>query len=148
MPEKHAFADVETALRERAMTYPQSTEDFPWGHRAIKVKGKLFLILGEEKGSFRITMKLPDAGAYALTHSFAKPTDYGLGKHGWVTCSFQPGDTVPLDLLEEWLDESYRAVAPKKLILALNAQRAGANEVVIVVPKKAKSKPAKSKKKK
>ena len=44
---------------------------------------------------------------------FTEPTGYGLGKSGWVTAKFD--DTPPLPLLKEWLDESYRAQAPKKL---------------------------------
>ena len=48
--------------------------------------------------------------------SFAEPTGYGLGKHGWVTATFEPGDAIPLDLIREWIDESYRAVAPKSVL--------------------------------
>ena len=44
-----------------------------------------------------------------------EPTGYGLGRSGWVTARFGPGDDVPLDLIRRWLVESYRAVAPKKL---------------------------------
>jgi hypothetical protein len=36
-----------------------------------------------------------------------------------VTAQFGPNDKPPLDLLEEWLDESYRAVAPKRLVAEL-----------------------------
>jgi hypothetical protein len=34
---------IETALRDYALGFPEATEDFPWGERAIKVKGKVFL---------------------------------------------------------------------------------------------------------
>jgi hypothetical protein len=33
-----------------------------------------------------------------------------------VTSSFKPGDEVPVALLTRWIDESFRAVAPKKLL--------------------------------
>ena len=46
--------------------------------------------------------------------SFAEPTGYGLGKAGWVSARFEPGDDVPVDLLKQWIDESYAAVAPKR----------------------------------
>jgi hypothetical protein len=36
-----------------------------------------------------------------------------------VTCRFAPGDEIPFELLEEWLEESYRAIAPKKLAAKL-----------------------------
>jgi len=61
-------------------------------------------------------MKLPVSGRWALTFSFASPTHYGLGKHGWVTSRFTKGDDVPIEMLLEWVDESYRAIAPKKLV--------------------------------
>jgi hypothetical protein len=36
-----------------------------------------------------------------------------------VTATFEIRDAVPLDILRSWLDESYRTIAPKKLIDAL-----------------------------
>jgi hypothetical protein len=50
---------------------------------------------------------------------FAEPTGYGMGKSGWVTSSFGKRDTVPVELLCEWMKESYRAIAPKKLAALL-----------------------------
>ena len=120
------FTSAETFLRERAMSYPEAIEEFPWGHRAIKVKKKIFLILDHTDGVLSVTVKLPDSNSYALMQRYAEPTGYGLGKSGWVSCRFKPGEEVPLDLLEEWVEESYRAVAPKKLVLALNAREVGA----------------------
>lgn len=136
MPEPDPFAPTETFLRDRAMSYPEATEDFPWGHRAIKVKAKMFLILATDGGVFRVTVKLPDSNAYALMQPYAEPTGYGLGKSGWVTCSFRPGAEIPTDLLDEWIEESYRAVAPKKLVLALNARQAGVPEPPPPKPKR------------
>ena len=39
------LAKLERARRDRAMSYPQTEEAFPWGERAIKVKGKTFLFM-------------------------------------------------------------------------------------------------------
>jgi hypothetical protein len=36
-----------------------------------------------------------------------------------VSFAFGPGDDVPVELLEDWIDESYRAVAPKRLVATL-----------------------------
>ena len=52
---------------------------------------------------------------------FTKPTAYGLGRSGWVSASFAAGEAPPLDLLKAWLEESYRAQAPKKLSKLLDA---------------------------
>jgi predicted DNA-binding protein (MmcQ/YjbR family) len=119
------FARPVAALRDAALAYPEATEDFPWGERAIKVKGKVFVFLSLHEGVFRVTMKLPVSNTQALSLPFAEPTGYGMGKHGWVTAAFKPGDTVPLDLLREWIDESFRAVAPKKVVAALEAGEVG-----------------------
>lgn len=102
-------------LRAVALAYPEATEDFPWGHTAVKVRGKAFLFLSGEAGTLNVTCKLPASHGAALLLPFASPTGYGLGKSGWVTASFPEGQAAPVELLAEWIGESYRAVAPKKL---------------------------------
>jgi len=139
------LTDAETFLRDRAMRYPEATEEFPWDHRAIKVKGKIFLIIARNNGVLSVTVKLPESNSYALLQRYAKPTGYGLGKSGWVTCSFNPGDDPPLDLLEEWLEESYRAIAPKKLVLKLNAAETGTPEPPPPKPKRGPKKKSQAK---
>jgi plasmid replication initiation protein len=59
----------------------------------------------------------------ATSLEFAEPSGYGLGKSGWVTAVFD-GNDVPGELLVEWLDESYRAVAPKRLVKQLDCDAA------------------------
>jgi predicted DNA-binding protein (MmcQ/YjbR family) len=104
-------------LRAAAMAYPQTTEDFPWGHPAYKVAGKkAFLFMGAyEKGALSVSMKLPYRNHQALTLKGAKPTDYGLGRSGWVTFTYSAKAKPPMTKLLDYLDESWRAVAPKRL---------------------------------
>ena len=45
---------------------------------------------------------------------------YGLGKAGWVGLRVPPDEDPPMDLFLEWIEESYRAVAPKKLVAQLD----------------------------
>ena len=120
MPDPHSAALK--ALRNFAMTYPGATEDHPWGETAIKVKGKVFIFLSRHEGKFRASLKLPVSGSAALGMPFAEPTGYGLGKHGWVTATFGQGDVVPVDLIREWIDESFRAVAPKSVVAGLERE--------------------------
>ena len=130
----------ESALRRLALAYPEATEDFPWGHRAIKVRGKAFLFMSIEKDRFSLSAKIPDSAQDALMFPFAQPTGYGLGRSGWVTATFHTGDAVPLELLGGWIDESYHAIAPKKLSAPLlgltNGHRKGRT---IKAPARAKS---------
>jgi len=107
---------AEKELRDFALQYPEAAEDFPWGERVIKVNKKVFVFLGHSDGGLSMATKLPNSGVAALTLPFAEPTGYGLGKSGWVTARFNSTQKAPVQLLCRWIDESYRAVAPKKLI--------------------------------
>src|SRR5712691_5342090 len=108
-------------LRAFALGYPEAYEDFPWGERVAKVKSKVFVFLGGDGDDLGLSVKLPQSGMLALGLPFASPTAYGLGKAGWVTAKFGKREKAPVDLLRSWIDESYRAVAPKKLVSALSA---------------------------
>ena len=110
---------AETLLRAFALAYPETVEEFPWGERVIKVRKKVFLFLGRAKGGLALSVKLPSSSLMAMSLPFASPTGYGLGKSGWVTAEFGPRDRPPTDLLRRWIDESYRAVAPKRLVASL-----------------------------
>lgn len=107
---------AEKELRDFALRYPEASEEFPWGERVIKVNKKIFVFLGRSDGSLSMATKLPNSGVAALMLPFAEPTGYGLGKSGWVTARFNSDQKPPVQLLCRWIDESYRAVAPKKLI--------------------------------
>jgi predicted DNA-binding protein (MmcQ/YjbR family) len=76
---------LEEALREYALAYPEATEEFPWGERALKVRGKIFAFVGSVDGDVRLTLKLPASGAAALAVPGAARAGYGLGKAGWVS---------------------------------------------------------------
>ena len=116
------LSPIAAALRERALAYPETHEEYPWGERVIKVRGKVFLFMGGYPDRKSFSMKLPESRDMALALPFAEPTGYGLGKHGWVTAWVKPEDEddAPLDILLDWLDESYRAIAPKKLVAQLD----------------------------
>jgi predicted DNA-binding protein (MmcQ/YjbR family) len=118
---KKTLESLERELRDYAMTYPEATEDHPWGHIAVKVKGKAFIFLGGDKDAkeLSLSLKLPQSRDMAVDLPFAEPTGYGLGKSGWVSARFKKVSEVPLPLLKQWIDESYRAIAPKKLVKTL-----------------------------
>jgi predicted DNA-binding protein (MmcQ/YjbR family) len=118
-PRVNALKKAEAALRKIGMGFPETTEDFPWGHRALKIKGKAFVFMAMEENELSLSVKLPDSGDFALMQPYASPTGYGLGKSGWVTARFGAKDKVPVALLENWLRESYLAIAPKKIAALL-----------------------------
>lgn len=101
-------------LLAHALAFPEAWEDHPWGETVVKVGKKVFVFLGAEEGDLpnRMTVKLPDSADQALDLPGAFPTGYGLGRSGWVTLRL---DSAPGGVLEDWIEESYRTVAPKRL---------------------------------
>ncbi len=109
------LAEAFGALQVFALGLPEATEDYPWDHVAWKVRGKAFCFTHRPEGDLRVTVKLPHSSGAALMLPFAQPTGYGLGRSGWITAAFDGRAKLPMGLLEAWLLESYRAVAPKRL---------------------------------
>jgi predicted DNA-binding protein (MmcQ/YjbR family) len=110
------------ALRGHGLAFPEAEEDFPWGHTALKVRGKTFAWLDESEGALSLTVKLPVSRDFASVFDFAAPAGYGLGRSGWISARFGAGEMPDLDLLKRWLAESYRAVAPRKLAALLREE--------------------------
>ena len=107
-------------LRAFGLAYPGAHTKSPWpGHLDLAVNDKTFAYLSLEGEPFGISCKLPHSNAAALMLPFVTPTAYGLGRSGWVSARFPEGQRPPIDLLKEWIDESYRAQAPKKLLKTL-----------------------------
>lgn len=107
---------------------PATTRDFPWGVRVAKVNGRIFVFLGsagEEKNV--ISVKLPKSFEAARSLRCVTPTRYGLGRARWVTVDLDDGECPPIDLLADWIEESYRAIAPAKLLTELDREREGAS---------------------
>lgn len=102
--------------------YPGAHLKSPWpDHADLAVNDKTFAYLSAESDPEPgLSCKLPHSSDIALLLPFASPTAYGLGKSGWVSATFKPNDNVPIELMKEWLDESYRAQAPKKLVAQLD----------------------------
>jgi len=111
-------------LRAFAFGLPEAWEDHPWGDAVAKVGKKVFLFLGtpDAGGALAFSVKLPISSDEALSMPFTVPTAYGLDRGSWVTVHAPPD--APLDLLLGWIEESYRAVAPRALVARLDAERA------------------------
>jgi predicted DNA-binding protein (MmcQ/YjbR family) len=120
MPRKKNTDAALREIREFGLAYPGAHTKSPWpGHLDLAVNDKTFAYLSLEGEPFGISCKLPTSGAAALMLPFVKPAAYGLGKSGWVSASFADGE-VPVAMLKEWIDESYRAQAPKRLVATLD----------------------------
>jgi predicted DNA-binding protein (MmcQ/YjbR family) len=123
-----ALALLRDQLRAYALGLPAAWEDHPWGESVAKAGKKVFVFFGHSddpnlREGLGMSVKLPQTADLVLALPFASPTGYGLGRAGWVTVMIPPADLPPLSVLTAWIDESYRAVAPKKAIAELAARR-------------------------
>ncbi|MDG4859769.1 MmcQ/YjbR family DNA-binding protein [Streptomyces sp. T-3] len=124
-PPKAALARWEK-VRAFALGMPGAVEEFPWGESVAKVNKKVFVFMGVSDGSYPMgmTVKLtdPEAHAHALSSPGAEPAGYGLGKAGWVRIALEEKGAPAAELLCDWVEESYRAIAPKKQVAELDAR--------------------------
>ncbi|GAA1900784.1 MmcQ/YjbR family DNA-binding protein [Streptantibioticus ferralitis] len=114
------------AVREFALSLPETREEFPWGESVAKVNKKVFVFLGSGDGGrapgFTVKLTDEDVHADALAAPGAEPAGYGLGRSGWVTVPLREG-TPAVEVLCDWIADSYRAVAPKRLAARLDGSR-------------------------
>lgn len=124
-PPRAALATWER-VRSFALGLPGAVEEFPWGESVAKVHKKVFVFLGVDDGShpLGVTVKLTDeaAHAHALAGPGAEPAGYGLGKSGWVRVPLEAEGAPAADLLCDWVEESYRTIAPKKRVAELEGR--------------------------
>ena len=108
-------------LLKYALAKPEATLEHPWGENVTKVHGKVFVFFGIDDGSeYVMGVKLTKALLYAKSLPNVEAMGYGLGKSGWVSVK-TPKGALPVAMYEEWIDESYANVAPKRVSRAAAA---------------------------
>lgn len=115
--------DAEAELIEFAKTYPESWIAHPWDHTVVKVGQKIFVFFGGDAAApdtLSVTVKLPISAEMALTLPYVHKAGHGLWKAGWVNAEQKTGEAFDLDTIKGWIDQSYRAVAPKKFVKLLS----------------------------
>ena len=105
-------------LLKYALAKDGATLEHPWGENIAKVKGKVFVFFGMDEpdaqyADYVMGVKLTTALLYAKSQPFVEAMGYGLGKSGWVSVK-KPKGPLPTAMFEEWIDESYATVAPKR----------------------------------
>lgn len=114
-------AEIRARLLELALGYPGAWVDHPWGETVVKVDKKVFLFLGvddEAEDRVRFGVKLGSSHEEALGVDGITQMGYGLGRAGWVDVRLTNAE-VPQGVYEDWVDESYRAVALKRRVAEL-----------------------------
>lgn len=129
------------ALHERLLSIvnalPDAYEDRPWGSVHCKVAGKIFVSWGRhDDGAMGLGFKTDKVlqGMLVASDPRFEIAAY-VGKHGWVD--------MKLDASPDWREvehfilDSYRMIAPRRLVKALDARKAGAPTAPAAAPKSA-----------
>jgi predicted DNA-binding protein (MmcQ/YjbR family) len=123
---KRSGAAAIDEIEQFALSLPEAWADAPWGDRVVKTGKKIFVFLSSQASDKPgITVKLPESHAHAMSYEGSILPGYGLGKHGWVTVYVEGVPADDRDVLFDFVEESYRAVATKTLVKRLDAERAG-----------------------
>lgn len=91
------------------------------GEPTFRVRNKNFVFTDLPVSRMSVKLPVEEAAAVVATDADAKPTAYGLGRHGWVSVVVGDADDARWELVEEWVRTSYTLVAPKalaKIVLA------------------------------
>lgn len=120
-------------VRAFALRLPYAVEDFPWGEPVVKIDfpqrrrngllvGPMFVWLGRpDIPTPAVSVKLTDSYEEAVAAGGAtRTTMSGLGHWGWLTV---PLENAALEFIPDWIQESYRNVAPKKFLARLRSRQ-------------------------
>ena len=111
-------------LRQLCLALPEATEKEAWGDPTWRVRDRIFAM---QKGNFEggrpsLWLKAAEGAQEALVAAdpdrfFVPPY---VGHKGWVGVHLD-GRRVPWDEVGELVEDSYRLIAPKRLVLTLDA---------------------------
>lgn len=109
-------------LRKICLALPETTEVTAWGHPNFKAAKKTFAVFERYKGEWVICFKTDLLFQRHLVEAdercFVSPY---VGKHGWV--SMRVAGRLDWGEVRALVTESYRLVATKKMIDALDRSR-------------------------
>ncbi len=111
-------------IREICLSFPDAVETETWGKPHFRVNNKIFAGCGDENGKFVIGFK-PDmdhAKSVVQAPGFW-PAPY-VGHRGWV--SMDVSQLKDWQALREFVEESYRLIAPKRSVAKLDVSSAEA----------------------
>lgn len=92
--------EVSEAIRAVALGLPEAEEGTSCVNRAFRAGGKNFAFLGEKDDECGLRLKLAD---------------------GWTMLRFAPDAAPPIAELEAMVVESFRLLAPKRIVRLLDA---------------------------
>jgi predicted DNA-binding protein (MmcQ/YjbR family) len=110
-------AGVLERLRRVCLDYPETSETSAWGHPNFKAGRKTFVAFEQVKGRPSVAFRLPpDEVERLLSRRQFFVTPYGRGL--WV--SLWADQALDWKAVASLVDRSYRAVAQKRMLKALD----------------------------
>jgi predicted DNA-binding protein (MmcQ/YjbR family) len=86
------------------------------GHPTFRVRGKNFVFCDVDAQHLSLKLAHDEAAAVVATDPDVSPAGYGLGRHGWIALTVAAeADEDRWRQITEWVQTSYRLVAPKSL---------------------------------
>jgi len=109
-------------LREICLSYPEAVEAEAFGAPTFQVRAKNFVMLHRPEGRTALWCKAPPGAQAAYVQSgparyYAPPY---LGTKGWIAAWLDPEADPDWPEIEEIIDQSYRLIAPRRLIARLD----------------------------
>jgi predicted DNA-binding protein (MmcQ/YjbR family) len=118
-PRTRSGSETRRRLRDFGASLPGAYVDHPWEETVLKVNKKIFLFLGVDRSDEPgIGVKLVTSHPMALAQPGVEAMGYNLGRSGWVWLKLGKA-APPVEILRDWVLESYRTVAPRRLVREL-----------------------------
>lgn len=125
----HPKVTVEEAIMERlraiCLPLPEAEESEAFGAPTFKIRNKNFAMLHKPDGRTAVWCKSTMEEQQALIHS--EPERYYsppyVGHNGWVAAWLDDDADPDWDELDDIITESYRLIAPKRLVKAMDTDQ-------------------------
>lgn len=106
-------------IRALALSFPEAHEEGHWGKPSFRVRNRIFATVGEEPGVAILKVPVDDQEVLLAAQPEAFTTN-AWSKQGWLGARL---DVIDPELFDELLEDSWRRIAPKRAIKALEEQR-------------------------
>ena len=110
-------------LRELCLAYPEAVEAEAFGSPTFQVRSKNFAMVHKPDHRVAVWCKAPPGAQEAWIATdpdrYYKPPY--LGPTGWVAAWISPECDPDWEAIAEMIDESYRLVAPKRLVAQIQS---------------------------
>ena len=115
---------LQDELEGFALSLPEAWFDTPWDEsRVTKVRKQIFAFYGDQDAP-SIGVRLVESLDVAMVLPGASAMSYGMGDDGWTNVPILGLDDGATDMLHRFIEESFRSIAPRTLIVQLDEELA------------------------